>query len=120
MFMAWLINNNLEGKFHKKESRDSLRAVRSMEMTGREFLVKECDKRLLPVDLSKKANAFARAYYESDTYYADYASVLAKELPSLYHVEDSWENYHKIAPVIMRRYLDWKKTCAGKWWQFWK
>lgn len=120
IFLAWIINNHLEGEIHKQTSQASLEAVRKKEITGRDFLLKECDDRLMKDDMNEEANAFTRYYYESDTYFADYAEVLAKGLPSLYHVDDSWENYQKIAPVIMRRFIQWQNDYASKkWWQIW-
>jgi hypothetical protein len=120
IFLAWAINNNLEGEFHKEESPSSLAAVRNREITGREYLETECDEKFWEEDLSEEGNAFAKHYYESNTYYSDYESALAVGLPTLYHVKNSWENYDKIAPIISSRYLKWRNTQGKKWWQFWK
>ena len=62
--------------------------------------------------LEREGNAFAIAYYQDEGprgYLADYESVLGGDLPSLYHVEDSWGNFEKLAAVIDRRYLGWKR-----------
>lgn len=119
MFLAWVINNNLEGEVHKLESQVSLSAVRNKEMTGRDFLIKECSEKFWQEDLNEEGNAFALYYYESDTYFADYKAALAEDIPSLYHVEDTWENYQILAPVISRRYIQWQRKQSKKWWQFW-
>ena len=120
MFLAWAINNNLESDIHKRESQASLSAVRNKEMTGRAFLIRECAEKFWEDDLSEEGNAFALYYYESDMYFSDYKSALAGEMPSIYHVEDNWENYAIIAPVISKRYARWKKIRSMKWWEFWK
>lgn len=54
---------------------------------------------------------FARAYFDFDTgaYLDDYIETLATELPTAYHVADSWRNFDKIAAVISRRYRDWMR-----------
>lgn len=109
MFLAWAINSNLESELHREESQESLKAVRNKEMTGREFLEKECDEKFWEDDLNEEGNSFAKFYYESDIYISDYDSALAEGLPTLYHVENSWENYQKIAPLISARFLKWKK-----------
>lgn len=44
MFLAWAIINNLEGEELIEDSKESLDAVRQRSMTGREFLIKECDE----------------------------------------------------------------------------
>lgn len=110
MFLAWAINNHLEGELHKETSLSSLEAVRNREITGREFLEKECDGKFWEEDLNAEGNAFAKYYYESDRYYSDYESALAEGLPTLYHVENSWVNYDKIASIIDAQYSKWKNT----------
>lgn len=110
MFLAWAINNGLEGEVHKNELKASADAVRARKITGREFLNKECDEKFGEYDLNEEGNAFAKFYYESDRYFADYDACLGATLPSLYHVRDSWENYDKIAAVIDKRYNAWKAS----------
>lgn len=54
---------------------------------------------------------FAREYLNihNDVYTAeDFMNILAHGLPTIYHVEDSIENYNRIEPVISRRYQEWK------------
>jgi len=118
-FLAWAIINNLVGEFHKEESKESILAVRNRKMTGRDFLEKECDEKFWEEDLNEEGNLFAKVYYEGNIYFSDYESTLAGGLPTLYHVENTWENYDKIAPIISRRYMEWKKN-KEKWWEFWK
>jgi hypothetical protein len=45
MFLAWAILRDLVGDLHIEESRESLERVRARQMTGREFLLKECDEK---------------------------------------------------------------------------
>lgn len=120
MFLAWAINNNLEGEVHQQVSQESLKAIRNKEITGREFLKIESDERFWEDDLNEEGNAFANFYYESNKYFSDYSATLAGGLPSLYHVEDNWENYHTMETVISHRYRKWKIHQGKKWWQFWK
>lgn len=113
MFLAWTILHGLEGSLHKEHSVDSLTAVRQRRMTGAQFLLNECDWKFTDEDLDDEGNAFASSYYGNDegygAYVADYESTLGGDLPSLYHVADSWENYDKMAPVISQRHEAWKK-----------
>jgi hypothetical protein len=61
--------------------------------------------------LTDEGNRFAVDYFDFDRgkYLADYEELLAKSLPSLYHVEDTWENYEIISKKIDERYADWKQ-----------
>jgi len=64
-------------------------------------------------ELSDEADAFAREYLniENDIYTAeDFTNILADGLPTIYHVEDSTENYLMIEPTITKRYEEWKAS----------
>jgi hypothetical protein len=119
MFLAWAINNGLVGLLHLQNSGISLEKVRKKQMTGREFLLEECDEKFWDEDLNEEGNAFAKSYYEPYVYFSDYEKTFDK-YPTLYHVEDTWENYEKIAQVITSRYRKWKSSSEKMWWQFWK
>nr|WP_210420316.1 hypothetical protein [Aquisphaera giovannonii] len=114
MFLAWIVHNGLQGEFHDEESPEELEAVRARQMTGREFLFRACDGKFWDEDMSEEGKAFCAAYYLGaggkgyGPYIEDYERVLAGGLPSTYHVEDTWANYDAIAPVINRRYEEWK------------
>jgi len=120
MFIAWAITNKLEGQLLIEETPKELEAVRARKMTGREFLFEVCDEKFWEDDLNEEGNAFAKFYYETDKYIQDYAEVLSAGLPTLYHVADTWENYEKLAKVIDKRFMSWKKGLTKAWWQIWK
>ncbi|HEX9961980.1 MAG TPA: hypothetical protein VGB00_13680 [Pyrinomonadaceae bacterium] len=109
IYLAWIINNNLQGELHTEESAQALQDVRNRKITGRDFLVAECDEKFWEEDLNEEGLAFTEYYYR-EKYIPDYEEALAENLPSVYHVEDTWENYDKIAPVIDKRFGDWKKN----------
>jgi hypothetical protein len=120
LFLAWAINQGLAGGLHQLESQEALKAVRDRTMTGREFLANLCDEKFWDTDLNEEGNAFATYYYASNRYFVDYEATLAENLPTLYHVVDNWENYDKLAPVLDRRYSEWRHPRKKKWWHFWK
>ena len=116
IFLAWVILNGLEGEVHREAFSNELRKVRSRLMTGRQFLMDVCDEKFNDEDLNDEGNAFARDYYLGEDgkgygrYLDDYTKVLAaKCLRSFYHVEDTWENYDRLAPVIDRRFAQWRR-----------
>lgn len=108
MFLAWALLSGRAGEIHRNAHAEAVEALRARHLTGRELLVAQCEGRLTEDDLDDEGNAFADAYY-SAPYLQDYADVLARELPSLYHVADTWENYDQIAPVITRAFETWRK-----------
>ena len=113
MFLAWCILHGLIGKVHQRQSKCELDAVASRLMTGRQFLASCCNGRFWDCDLNDEGNAFAREYYGGDgksgEYFEDYFDTLGADLPSSYHVEDTWENYDLIAEVIDLAYADWRE-----------
>ncbi len=117
MFLAWAIMNNFEGDMHREGSAESLAKVRGRKMTGREFLAENCDDKFSQEDLNDEGNAFAHFYYEAEDddgqYFEDYQRVLARGLPTIYHVADTWENFDKISPVISNRFKEWKERKPG-------
>ena len=113
MFLAWAILNRLNSKYHDEESAHELQAVRRRRMTGRDFLFQACDGKFWEADLNDEGNAFASAYYLGKDgtgygeYIEDYGAALVDDLPSFYHVADTWANYDLLAPLLNRRYAQW-------------
>jgi len=125
MFLAWAAFHGLLNDYHEQFSTELLTRLRARQITGREFFLTACKEQFAEKDLNVDGNLFAEHYYrdaagQRGAYFADYKKVLAEQLPSFWHVEDTWENYDKIAPVITRRYEQWKNPPKKRWWQFWK
>ena len=119
LFLAWIIDNHLEGEIHHEDevSEQALAAVRQRQMSGRDFLLNQCDEKFWAVDLNAEGLAFAHLYYADEQggygpYLDDYADLLAQNLPSLYHVADTWENYERLKPRLDSQYTCWKQTGA--------
>lgn len=111
MYLGWIINNNLIGEMHLKKSANSIESVKRRRMTGRDFLIDECEGNFSDDDLNDAGLKFTRYYYGDEDmkdYIVDYLNVLAHDLPSVYHVEDTWENYDKISNVMDKRFREWK------------
>lgn len=115
IYLAWIINNGLEGDFHKEESAEELEKVRKREMTGRDFLQKMCDEKFWDEDLSDEGYDFTLYYYSNEEgyveggYISDYEKALVNgKCQTVYHVQDTWDSYDAMAPIISRRYEEWK------------
>jgi len=113
LFLAWAISRGLEGEFHREESPDDLASVRARRMTGRDFLFRACDGKFWEDDLSEEGNAFANAYYAAGIYFEDYEEILSADLPTMYHIEDSWAAFDILAPRLDQRYAAWKSSQIG-------
>jgi len=125
MFLAWAALHRLINDYHEQHSAQLVAKLRNRQLTGREFFQAACQEQLAEKDLNVEGNAFAEHYYrdaagERGAYFADYKETLAADLPSFWHVADTWANYDRLEPVITRRYEEWKNPPRKRWWQFWK
>jgi hypothetical protein len=125
MFLAWAAHNLLLNEFHELHSKEMLTQLRARQITGRQFFESACQAKFAEKDLNVEGNSFAEHYYrrpdgERGPYFTDYKKTLATNLPSFWHVADTWANYDKLAPMMTRRYEQWKNPPKKRWWQFWK
>lgn len=111
MFLAWAIDKSLVRPLHSNAE-----SVKRREDTGRDYLMLACDGQLTESDLSELGNAFAQEYYKDShanregQYFEDYNSVLVQGLPSFYHVEDTWESFDRLKPVLDARFEEWREA----------
>jgi hypothetical protein len=139
MFVAWCMLHDMAGPLHTDEFPDELYALKERRTTPAQFVITACDEKLTDEELSDEGNAFAIAYYGSSgysgQYLTDYEQTLARGEETLYQIEDSWENYDKLSPVIDRRFAEWKEGKLAKlesrdfntrairikrpWWKLW-
>ena len=118
--------NGLAGKIHTEESPELLAELKSRRLSPGAFLIKACDEKFTDEDLSDEGNAFTLTYFDLQTgkYIHDYEKALLPKGLSLYHAPDTWESYDKLAPIISRRYQNWKRHGSVEdtpkpWWRFW-
>ncbi|TAE16489.1 MAG: hypothetical protein EAZ95_07675 [Bacteroidetes bacterium] len=111
MFMGWMLDNELYSEMFEDEEGHQLLRFQRREVSC--SLLSAMWDGYLGEDLfNEEGNAFSVYYYQSGMYRKDYQRTLAENLPSFYHVEDSWDNFEKMSEVITSRYEEWKK--AGK------
>jgi hypothetical protein len=111
MFVAWALLAGLAGEIHTNGSPEAIEKLRSRRVTPGQFFFEACDGKFTDEDLSDEGNAFAQEYFDFDrgAYINDYAQLLAKDLPSQYHVRDTWTNFDKLHPVLNKRFHDWRR-----------
>ena len=113
MYLAWIINNDLIGEMHLEDAPESILAVKNRQITGRDFLIQECDEKFWNDDWNEEGLAFTNHYYSDDSgmkqYIQDYEQILSNDVASTYHVEDTWDNYDKVARVLDIRFKEWKE-----------
>lgn len=116
MFLTWCIRHKLLSEELMEDAAEEIIEVENKEITGAQFLWRVMDGKFTSDDVSEEIVPFIDDYYEdgkkfSYNYYEDYITVVEKnkKYESIYHVEDSWENYEVIGKIISNRYDQWKK-----------
>lgn len=91
-------------------------AVESQKMSPAEILFAMCDGKLTSEDLNDEGNAFADAYYQdtSTGYLPDYIKYIAVGLPTIYHVQDTWENFGLVSHMISEKYSEWEHSSNAR------
>lgn len=119
MYMKWCIDNDLISSELKKDSQAGIDSVKNNIITGAEFINSYSDGKLLSTDLSDIGRKFTNDYYEDNSdfsknngsYLDDYIKIFEKiiDKKSVYHVEDSEQNYLLIKAKIDSKFKEWKK-----------
>lgn len=122
MFITWLIDNELFDDHDLPKIKKEVELVKERKLTGAQFYIDQLDGTLRDDDITEMGNEFSYFYFdlEKGDYVNDYSDVLGKNAESLYHVEDTWEKYDKLKPVIDKRFRKWKNQENKKWWQLFK
>ena len=110
MFLGWLADRELlSGK-----AAAAAAAFRQREQTGAQ-LYKRLGGVLSSALMTPEGAAFAQDYYSKDSgindYLADYFDLFMSvldDMPSVYHVPDTWEHYQLVADMLNQRYAAWQ------------
>jgi hypothetical protein len=108
MYLGWIIENDLYSEYFEDEAEIQIFRFKRREISCT-ILSEIWDGYLGHELFSKEGNMFTYYYYGGGLYKGDYDQTLVQQLPSIYHVDDSWENYETMAKLMSVRYNDWKK-----------
>lgn len=114
MFLVWAWQNGLGGESFDDFSEEFEEALSERETSPGEIFTTLCDGKLIDEDLSEEGNAFANDYYEDteNGYLPDYLKTIASGLPTIYHADDTWDNFAVVSRMIGDRYTEWKTSRA--------
>ncbi|MEM8964776.1 MAG: hypothetical protein AAGE93_00045 [Bacteroidota bacterium] len=108
MYLGWIIDNELYSEYFEDEADTQIFRFKNRDISCT-ILSEIWDGYLGHELFSEDGNLFTFYYYGGGLYRKDYEELLSNNLPSLYHVKDTWENYNNISQNITLRYRDWKK-----------
>lgn len=113
MYLGWVIDNDHFSEYFEEEAEIQIFRFKRREISC--TILSEIWDGYLGYELfNKEGNMFTYYYYGGGLYKSDYDEVLVKDLPSIYHVTDSWDNYKKMTDRINMRFQDWKKLVGAK------
>lgn len=112
MFLAWALLSGLGSSFHFEDFSDGLSQLEKREITPGAYFFKLLDGKFVDIDLNEEGNAFTASYFDfqKGEFLNDYEALLGINLPDLYHVSDTWENFDRLKPLLDSRLNEWRKT----------
>lgn len=110
MYLGWVIDNELYSEDFEDEF--AVQMIRFKNRVTSCMIVGELwDGLVYSEQFSEDEGLlFTEFYYKSGQYLKDYASTLSEGLDSIFHVEDSWENYNKMSTLLTSRFQEWKNN----------
>lgn len=108
IYMGWVIDKHLYSEYFEDEASTEIYRFSRREI-GCIILAEIWNGALSHELFSDQTNLFTYYYYAGGLFKKDYIEVLVKSHKTIYHVEDSWENYEIIAKRMSERFQDWKK-----------
>jgi hypothetical protein len=110
MFVAWAFLSGLAGQLHIEDFPDDLPKLRSRAVTPGRYFLATCDGKFTDEDLNDEGNAFAQTYFDlqKGQFVADYERTVGANLPSIYHVPDTWETFDRLRPIFDQRLSAWR------------
>ncbi len=114
MFLVWALLQGLGGDIHIHDFPENLPSLEQRKITPGVFFLTACDGKFWDEDLNAQGNAFTAEYFdfERGAYLGDYDAALGSNLPELYYVADTWQNFDKLRPTLDRRYEEWLAKTA--------
>jgi hypothetical protein len=111
IYLGWIIDTALYSEYFEEEGSNQIFRFKRKEISC--TILSEIWDGYLGYELfSHPGDMFTYYYYGGGIYRSDYEELLAKDLPSIYHVDDTWQNYEKMGTRVTMRFEEWKKVIS--------
>lgn len=107
-YIGWLILNNLISEEFKAESKNAIHDFLNKKITSVKLYEEQLDGVFTSNELNDIGLKFTKMYFdfEKGNYLTDYEKTLALNLPTLFHVQDTWQNFDSVCKLLDKRYKD--------------
>lgn len=102
LFVKWIIERGMEGEDADKKDCDK---VRNGQMSGTEYLFKNCDGKLWEEDIRADSLPFIEFYYSSNDYYNDYGECCLDDNKPCFGVISDENDYIRLSKKIDEAYM---------------
>lgn len=109
IYLGWIIDNQMYSDYFEEEASTEIYRFSRREIDCI-ILAEIWDGALCQELFSVEANMFTYYYYAGGIFKKDYLEVLVEKDETIYHVQDSWENFEVISKRISKRFKDWKSN----------
>ncbi len=115
IFLGWVIDAGLYSEEFADDFAKEIHRFKARKLTG-PGVYQVADGVLTDDMLNEEGIAFAQVYFdfEKGKYLKDFGTLLARELPTEYHVQDTWDNYDRLKPQIDKRFEAWRKKRGSR------
>lgn len=112
IYMGWVIDNELYSEYFEDEASTEIYRFTRRDI-GCIILAEIWDGELSHELFNDEANLFTFYYYAGGIFKKDYNEVLVKSHKTIYHVEDTWENFEALKKRMSERFEEWKSMISG-------
>jgi hypothetical protein len=107
IYLGWVIENGLCSPYFEEEAETEIYRFKRRELSC--AILSEIWDGYLGYELfNDEGNLFTYYYYGGGLFRKDYETLICKNLPSIYHVKESWTNYDLMSERISKRHKEWK------------
>lgn len=107
IYMGWIIENKLYSEYFEDEASTEIYRFCRRDI-GCIILAEIWDGALSHELFNDEANLFTFYYYAGGIFKKDYNEVLVKSHKTIYHVDDTWENFEALKIRMNERFEEWK------------
>jgi hypothetical protein len=107
IYMGWIIDNKLYSDYFEDEASTEIYRFSRREI-GCIILAEIWNGALSHELFNDETNLFTFYYYAGGIFRKDYNELLVKSHKTIYHADDSWDNYEMLKRRMNDRFEEWK------------